>query len=277
MPIEIGLEMYAEKEVLLPLFTGHVSRGLVLHVLQQVDPRVSQSLHEPNVMKPFSVTPLQFKSRAKTSAGYLLDPTCPCRVRFRFLKDEYANYVIDYFRQKNTLTIIDTTFQIASLAIKSKDYLEMERDAEPVDAFQLYFKTPTYLASLGTSFHCLWPEPTKIFPNLMRLWNTYTTAEKYGKEEYVEYKEWLAKNLGVAEHELETRLVYMGRKKATGFIGWATYEMNAKDEWNKATYVLARFAEYSNIGGNKTGGFGVTKFVAKTIKPPSRSKMLGQK
>ena len=75
MPIEIGLEMYAEKEAFLPLFTGHISRGLLLHILQQVDPRVSQGLHEPNVIKPFSVTPLQFKSKAKTSAGYLLDPT----------------------------------------------------------------------------------------------------------------------------------------------------------------------------------------------------------
>jgi CRISPR-associated endoribonuclease Cas6 len=184
---------------------------------------------------------------------------------FRFLKDEFANYVIDYFRQKNTVTIIDTGFQIANIAIKSKDYLEMEKEAEPVNAFRLYFRTPTYLASLGTSFHCLWPEPTRIFPNLMRLWNAYTTAKKYGKDEYVEYREWLTKNVGVAEHELKTQLVYMGRKKATGFLGWTTYEMEAKDEWNKVTCMLARFAEYSNIGGNRTGGFGVTTFKRKQV------------
>jgi CRISPR/Cas system endoribonuclease Cas6 (RAMP superfamily) len=97
----------------------------------------------------------------------------------------------------------------------------------------------------------------------MRLWNAYTTAKKYGKDEYVEYREWLTKNVGVAEHELKTQLVYMGRKKATGFLGWTTYEMEAKDEWNKVTCMLARFAEYSNIGGNRTGGFGVTKLMLK--------------
>jgi CRISPR/Cas system endoribonuclease Cas6 (RAMP superfamily) len=97
----------------------------------------------------------------------------------------------------------------------------------------------------------------------MRLWDTYTTGKRYGKEEYVEYREWLIKNVGVAEHELKTRLVYMGRKKATGFVGWTTYEMKAKDEWNRVTCMLARFAEYSNVGGNKTGGFGVTKFMLK--------------
>lgn len=255
--------MHAEKEVLLPHFTGHISRGLLLHILRHVNPAVSQSLHEPNVLKPYSLTPLYFKSKAKTSSGYVLDPAFPCRVRFRFLKDELANHLLEYFCQKSTVTIIDTTFQIASVAIKSKDYSELVRAAEPVDAFRLYFRTPTYLASLGTGFHCLWPEPTRIFPNLMRLWNTYTTTKTYRKEEYIEYREWLTKKVGVAEHELKTRLVYMGRKKATGFIGWTTYEMKAKDEWNKVTYMLARFAEYSNVGGNKTGGFGLTRFLSK--------------
>jgi len=32
------------------------------------------------------------------------------------------------------------------------------------------------------------------------------------------------------------------------------------DEWNKTTYTLAKFAEYSNIGGNRKGGFGVVQF-----------------
>jgi CRISPR/Cas system endoribonuclease Cas6 (RAMP superfamily) len=30
--------------------------------------------------------------------------------------------------------------------------------------------------------------------------------------------------------------------------------------------MLARFAEYSGIGGNRTGGFGVTKFMPKKAK-----------
>jgi hypothetical protein len=32
VPVEIGLEMYAEKAVVLPFFTGYVSRGLLLHL-----------------------------------------------------------------------------------------------------------------------------------------------------------------------------------------------------------------------------------------------------
>jgi len=38
LPVEIGLEMYGEKEIVLPFFTGHVARGLLLHFVRQVDP-----------------------------------------------------------------------------------------------------------------------------------------------------------------------------------------------------------------------------------------------
>jgi len=37
--------------------------------------------------------------------------------------------------------------------------------------------------------------------------------------------------------------------------------MDELGEWNRVTVALARFAEYSNIGGNRIGGFGEVSFV----------------
>ena len=74
MPVEITLEMYAEKPVDMPFFTGHVARGLLLHFIRLVDPAASGLLHELNVSKPYSVTPLRFKSNSRTADGYVLDP-----------------------------------------------------------------------------------------------------------------------------------------------------------------------------------------------------------
>jgi hypothetical protein len=51
-----------------------------------------------------------------------------------------------------------------------------------------------------------------------------------------------------------TRFKPYGNKK--GF-GHTTYQTDAKDEWNKVTVALPWFAEYSNIRGNRTGGFEV--------------------
>jgi hypothetical protein len=56
LPVEITLEMYAEKPVVLPFFTGHIARGLLLHFIRLVDPSASGLLHELNVSKPNSTT-----------------------------------------------------------------------------------------------------------------------------------------------------------------------------------------------------------------------------
>lgn len=57
------------------------------------------------------------------------------------------------------------------------------------------------------------------------------------------------------------------RKKATWFERWVTYEMKDKEsEWNRITCMLAKYAEYANIGGNKTGGYGVVKICSERIK-----------
>jgi CRISPR/Cas system CSM-associated protein Csm3 (group 7 of RAMP superfamily) len=34
-----------------------------------------------------------------------------------------------------------------------------------------------------------------------------------------------------------------------------------ESEWNRITCMLAKYAELANIGGNKTEGYGVTKYV----------------
>ena len=65
--------------------------------------------------------------------------------------------------------------------------------------------------------------------------------------------------------ELGTWLTVMKRKKATGFVGWVTYEIkDKKSEWYRITCMLAKYAEYASVGGNKTGGFGVTNLILKT-------------
>ena len=262
MPVEVGLEMYGEKEVVLPFFSGYVARGLLLHFVRQVDPSASGLLHELNTAKPYSVAPLRFKSRGRTREGFVLDPLFPCRVWFRFLKDEYSTYLLSFFQKQNSVLVFDTTFRIASMSVNCRSYEELEKEAQPCDAFRLVFRSPTYLASLGSSFHWMFPDAVKVFCGLLRVWNLFSDCRRFGKEEYVAYKEWLTKNVGVSEYELWTRLAVMRRKKATGFVGWVTYELKDKEsEWNKITCMLAKHAEYANVGGNKTGGFGVTRFV----------------
>ena len=199
-------------------FAGHVARGLLLHVDRQVDPSASGSLHELNVSKPYSATPLRFRSKGRVEGGHVLDPLFPCRVSFRFLKDEYSTFLLSFFQKQNNLGF-DTVFRIASLSVNCKSYEELEKEAVAVDGFRLSFRSPTYFASFGSSYHWMFPDGVKVFSGLMRCWNLFSDCRRFGKEEYLAYREWLGKNVGVSEYELWTRLAIMRRKKAVGFVG----------------------------------------------------------
>jgi CRISPR-associated endoribonuclease Cas6 len=263
LPVEIQLDMYAEKPVTLPLFTGHVARGLLLHFIRLVDPAASGVLHELNVSKPYSVTPLRFKSSSRNENGYVLDPQFPCKVGFRFLKDEYSTYLLSFFQKQNSALIFDTTFQIASMSINCKSYADLEKEAQAVDRFTLDFRTPTYLASLNSNYHWMFPDPVKVFCSLMRRWNQFSDSRRFSKEEYVAYKDWLQKNVGVSRYTLQTRIGAVRKNQQTaGFIGTVTYELSEKENpYNKITHMLAHYAEYANIGGNKTAAYGQTKLI----------------
>jgi len=264
LPVEVGLELYGERSVVLPFFTGHVARGLLLHIVRLVDPGAAVVLHELNVSKPYSVTPLRFRSLSRVENGFVLGPAYPCHVSFRFLRDDLAGYVLKFFEKQNAVMIFDTVFRIASLSIKSKSYRDLEREANTAERFKLVFETPTYLPCLGSSYRWMFPDPVRIFSGLMRVWNRFSDGRRFSKDEFLAYKEWLSKNVGVCGYKLRTRLAVTREKKAVGFMGWCAYEMkDLESEWSKVTVMLAKYAEYSNIGGNKTAGYGVTKAITR--------------
>jgi CRISPR/Cas system endoribonuclease Cas6 (RAMP superfamily) len=163
-----------------------------------------------------------------------LDPVFPCRVNFRFLKDEYSALILGFFQKQSSVLVFDTVFRIASLSVKCKSYGELEKEAEAMNGFRLSFRSPTYFASLGSGYHSMFPDSVKVFSGLMRCWDLLSDGRRFGREEYVTYREWLGKNVGVGEYELWTRLAVMRNKEAIGFVGWVTYETkDLKSKWNK--------------------------------------------
>jgi CRISPR-associated endoribonuclease Cas6 len=231
-------------------------------MLNQVDPSLAVALHEPDVPKPYSVTGLHFRSKRRVADGYVLDPAYPCTFKIRFLNELHAQGTFKYFQDKTTILVADTTFRIASISVKSETYQELSDKALDIAAFRLVFKSPTYLASKGARFHHLFPEPRRLFLNLAKLWNQNAKGNEIQDVGF--YAEWLKRNLGVSGYALETRLVRAGKREGIGFTGWANYRTNEHGEHNRLTSSLAKFAEYSNLGANRTGGFGVVRFYAQT-------------
>ena len=141
--------------------------------------------------------------------------------------------------------------------INCKSYADLEKEAQAVDGLTSDFLTLPYLANLNSSYHWMFPDPARVFCSLMRCRDQFSDERRFSKEEYVAYKDWLLRNVGVSRYELRTRMAVMRNKKATGFTGYVTYELKDKENpWNKTTYMLARYAEYANVGGNKTAAYG---------------------
>jgi CRISPR-associated endoribonuclease Cas6 len=257
---ELEVKTFAEKSVKMPLFTGYIARGLALHILNRVDPALSQDLHEPNAIKPYSVTPLYFRSAKKLADGYQLDTSAPCIFKVRFLDDRIAKSAINYFSSNEGLPVYDTVFKVSSLAIRSEDFTKVQ-DAK---LFRLYFETPTHLAKIGSKFDQVFPEPLSVFPNLMRAWDS-CMPEKFGKEVHTKYKEWMEQNVTVSAYDLRTLTVTAGKSMKIGFLGWCAYRIDdgnssGNSQFSLITNKLAKFAEYSNVGMERTAGFGVVRY-----------------
>ena len=142
------------------------------------------------------------------------------------------------------------------MSIDCKSYSDLEKEAQAVDRFTLDFRTPTYLASLNSNYHWMVPDPVKVFCSLMRRWNQFSDSRRFSKEEYVAYKDWLQKNVGVSRYTLQTRIGQCVKTNKPRYSNLRTIQPH-----NKITHMLAHYAEYTNIGGNKTAAYGQTKLI----------------
>jgi CRISPR-associated endoribonuclease Cas6 len=257
LAIELEVKTVAEKSVRMPHFTGYIARGLALYILNRISPALAQDLHEPNAIKPYSVTPLYFRSAKRLHDGYMLDPSSPCSFKIRFLDDSLAKAAMEYFSTNEGMMIYDTVFKVASLTVRSEDFTKVEN----AEAFRMVFDSPAHLAKIGSKYDQLFPEPTAIFPNLMRMWDHFMPEEKrFGKEVHEKYRQWLAEHMAVSGYDLRT-VVVKGKSMKIGFVGWSAYRVDDNGTgFGLVTSKLARFAEYSNVGMERTAGFGVVKY-----------------
>jgi CRISPR-associated endoribonuclease Cas6 len=254
---ELELKIFATKSVKFPLFTGYIARGLALYMLRTVNPSISQNLHEPNAVKPYSVTPLYFKSSRKFVDGYEIDISSPCIFKIRLLDDSITKNVVDYLASHESVMIFDTIFKIASVRTKTEDFTKISDNK----IFRINFTTPTHLSKISSKFDAVFPEPLSVFSNLMRIWDS-CMHEKFGKENHTKYKIWTEKDVTVSAYDLRTVTVF-GKSMKIGFIGWSNYRIDDDDknsEFSLITNKLARFGEYSNIGMERTAGFGVVRY-----------------
>lgn len=262
MITEAELVLRAEGEIELPRFTGYISRGILLNLIRQVNPSSSQSLHEANVTKPYSVTPLYFRSKKRTESGYILDPSSLISFKIRFLTEKHANELLRIFERKHTIMIREKTLRIDSVKVKSTSYGELIEKCRPAGKVYFEFLTPTRFAALGRGKEYLFPDQKKIFGSLLELWNLFS-GWPVSETDSKEYMEWLGSSSWVSSYILRTELKETSKGRIIGFTGNITYDFEGNDRWQRTTSCLAAFANFSNVGKGRTSGFGVVRTALK--------------
>ncbi|MEJ5292444.1 MAG: CRISPR-associated endoribonuclease Cas6 [Candidatus Methanosuratincola sp.] len=265
----------AEEEFGLPWFTGYISRGILLNLIRQSNPSSSQLLHESNITKPYSVTPLFFRSKRRTDTGYILDPQSPVSFKIRFLNENHANELLRVFEKKHTLMIRDKTLKIDSIRVKVKSYEDILDSAAPAERVYLEFITPTRFSALGRGKEYLFPEQKKVFGGLLELWNLFS-GHPLSDTESKDYIEWVGSNSWVTSYSLRTELKETSKGNVIGFTGRVAYNFEVDHRWGRITSCLGALANFSNVGKGRTAGFGVAQTIIKSREDSGEKRSLNQ-
>jgi len=258
MPTKITINLFAQKDFKLPRFTGHISRGIILHIIKNIYPSTAQLLHESNVLKPFAVEPVYFRSKMKDQRSYLVDSNYPIKIIVKLLDDRIIKEFVSSIASNEKILIREEELRLGEISIEQKCYNEMIERSEEINKFVIHFNTPTYFSRQKSEYLGLFPEPELMFLNVLRVWNKFS-EEKISRDDFKDYKRWLSGEVGVIRYDLNTVTINAERAKAKlGFVGNAFYEIN-DHEYSKITHTLLSFAEFSNVGGGRTAGMGVVK------------------
>ncbi len=264
MPTKITLQLNAQRDFRMPRFTGHVARAMALHMIRMADPARALALHQLDVLKPFTVEPLYFKSKEKYADGYLADCSSPCRMVVKVLDDSIVQDFVACVSSPGIAMIRDCEMQIGEIRVEQRGYGELggrfgaEIGGEGLLKFGIRFETPTLFAMKDARYYSLFPEPELALMNLLRVWNKFS-GKRASKDEISAFRGWVRRRVGVVGYELSVQRIMVERAKArSGFTGWVKYEM-ADREYAGRVAELLDFAEYSNIGKDRTAGFGVAR------------------
>jgi len=263
-------------------FTGFLVRGLVYEVLKSLNADYADKLHSGRWVKyaPFSVTP---PYTLEGGAIKVLNRRAPAGARFfievRGLEDEFSRRFLEGLVKGFEVLRLgkDGVASVNTVSVSSTSFNELAK-AEDVgaDSFLVSFITPTFfrkdvltanvnpkLKSLvKEARHYLLPDPVSLFSNLHNLYCAFSRDKPPSS-----YRDWLsAYGLIVSEHAIKTIRVYEHPKRGLfvrGFVGRVKFDF-LKDVYDKEaarwTWILLRFAKYSNVGGGRTAGLGVVDF-----------------
>jgi len=269
--VDVQLETQQEVKTQQQSYTGYLIRGLIYSALRAIDPRYAERLHsEKGLLAPVSVKPPHTLAHGKIKIYLQKVPAnTTFSVQITALDQQLAELLCKALinQQENIIELAQAKAKIISLAVKQVDLKRLQQNNLNDRKFAIRFLTPTFfrvripktIRSTERVRVLPLPDPIRMFTNLCNIWNVYLKPRI--KKDYLE---WLQQYPILISRlkDIKTHRYYEHPVKgvfAVGFTGIAYYAL-AEDAYDKymarTTCQLLKLAEYSNVGGNRTAGFG---------------------
>jgi CRISPR-associated endoribonuclease Cas6 len=246
MPAILNLELYLD--TVPPKHEwGFRLHGLILNFLKAKDLELANSVHNNN-LNPFAVKiGHSKKNRLFCSLTVLHDDSLPTW-------ESTLQSGITFDSEKGL------SGHVVNQKVSSKlSYAELfERGMEAAAPKQVLmtFTSPTAISTADQEWPV--PIPRYIFRGLLRRWNTYSKPKEHLGEGF---DEWLERYVKCKGYDIHPAIAPLGKQnlQLSGFTGKATYELSDDPHQRRVFALLAKYAEYANVGTRTGYGCGEIK------------------
>ena len=269
---------------------GHLAHAAFLNILREVDPTLSQVIHDRHGRKPFTISPLEGYGHGQ-QGQLTVNAGQEGWLRVTLLDPVLFQSFISYFLQGNrpTIQLENITFHVSEILTTPGShplagydsvqnlYSRWEQPEGPTSqmaTIQLHFRTPTAFSMRSSphrQMHIL-PDPPLVFGQLADYWDRLsegTLGTPPGRDTRDTVRLFCAENVVVARYNLDTHMYEYRRSKQVGFTGRVTFEILDKEAADPIKHLnrLADLAFYTGVGSKTTMGMGqVSRYEVKSTR-----------
>jgi CRISPR-associated endoribonuclease Cas6 len=258
--VGIALTLKPERDLILhPQHTTQL-HGWFLDRIRQIDPELSQQLHDGQGEKAFTISQLQGSLAIQGKVHLNAQNTYQWQVTAlsRSLCDGLRQW-LDLLPSRLELNSGNYLILTARSCYPPTTYAEIWQQSHLASApLELTFTSPTSFRKRGN--HLPLPIPENLFHSYLRRWNHFAT-EKFEQEPFLA---WVNECVVILRHDIRSTKVQAGKRgSVTGFVGSVQLGLTTKAQQQPAyvqlVHALIACAPYFNTGHKVTFGLGQTQ------------------
>jgi hypothetical protein len=250
---------------------GYVFRAYLIRWLKELEPKLLHKYHDYNSIRPYSINVWIHKK--KNTIDYTM----------HFFDNSVGEMLLDDITSDHhEIQINKYKFSIYNIEFGPINLSTVYDASKPIKSYTLYFPKPTYFNTLEGNYPIRLPVPADIYSNLLSITEEVASTNGFYYDEKINYYSWLKAHIYVSGHDIKTVQNHVKtHQSAVGFVGHVSFKIKKPNshyyenlektyrpssvEKNhlancKWTHFLNRLATYTNVGVNRTAGFGVVNY-----------------